>query len=239
MSRSPNSTTIAAVRGAISVKANRAADIREASARLLEALIARNAVTPERVVSALFTATPDLTADFPAHAARRLGWTDVPLLGAVELAVPGAPKRIVRVLLTLRDVKLGEKLTPVLGQQHQRSPLLHRHAAQRPISLLARPRFHTFAGSGSGRHTRGHEYNRPSAPGPQRALSLAVAQPSIGIRAEAMVQMQCRHLDSQRRRFGQRGVEQGRRIAATAVGDRNTGLLHKALQRSLVSLKRP
>ncbi len=113
MLRSPNSTTIAAVRGAISVKANRAADIREASARLLEAMIARNAVTPERVVSAVFTATPDLTADFPAHAARRLGWSDVPLLGAVELAVPGAPKRIVRVLLTLRDVKLGEKLTPV------------------------------------------------------------------------------------------------------------------------------
>ncbi|MEQ1834191.1 MAG: chorismate mutase, partial [Candidatus Eisenbacteria bacterium] len=108
-----NNTTIAAVRGAISVKANRAADIREASARLLQALIARNAVTPERVVSAVFTATPDLTADFPAHAARRLGWTDVPLLGAVELAVPGAPQRIVRVLLTLRDVKHGEKLVPV------------------------------------------------------------------------------------------------------------------------------
>lgn len=107
------STTIAAVRGAISVRANRAADIREASARLLDALIARNGVTPERVVSALFTATPDLTADFPAHAARRLGWTDVPLLGAVELAVPGAPRRIIRVLLTLRDVVRGTRLAPV------------------------------------------------------------------------------------------------------------------------------
>lgn len=106
-------TTIAAVRGAISVRANRAADIREASARLLHELIARNAVTPDRVVSAVFTATPDLTADFPAHAARRLGWTDVPLLGAVELAVPGAPERIVRVLLTLRDVPAGKRLVPV------------------------------------------------------------------------------------------------------------------------------
>ena len=106
-------TTIAAVRGAISVRANRAADIREATARLLEEMIRRNGVTAGKVVSAVFTATPDLTADFPAHAARRLGWTDVPLLGAVELDVPGAPKRIVRVLLTLRGVPRGVKLIPV------------------------------------------------------------------------------------------------------------------------------
>ena len=105
--------TIAAVRGAISVRANRAALIREATARLLEALVERNAITPDRVVSALFTTTPDLTADFPAHAARRIGWTGVPLLGAVELAVPGAPRKIVRVLLTLRDVPVGAALTPV------------------------------------------------------------------------------------------------------------------------------
>jgi prephenate dehydrogenase len=106
-------STIAAVRGAISVRANRAADIREATGRLLETLIRRNAVTSDRVVSAVFTATPDLTADFPAHSARRIGWTDVPLLGAVELAVTGAPKRIVRVLLTLRDVPRGVRLIPV------------------------------------------------------------------------------------------------------------------------------
>lgn len=144
MPKPTNSTTIAAVRGAISVKANRAADIREASARLLEALIARNAVTPERVVSAVFTATPDLTADFPAHAARRLGWTDVPLLGAVELAVPGAPQRIVRVLLTLRDVKQGEKLTPVYLDEAARlrpdladtPPVSTRPARTRRIAII-------------------------------------------------------------------------------------------------------
>src|SRR5262249_11455563 len=106
-------TTIAAVRGAISVRANPASDIREAPARLLETMIRRNGVTADKVVSAVFTATPDLTADFPAHSARRLGWTDVPLLGAVELDVPGAPKRIVRVLLTLRGVPRGVRLIPV------------------------------------------------------------------------------------------------------------------------------
>ncbi len=106
-------TTIAAVRGAISVAVDQAEAIRTASARLLQALIARNALTPDKIVSAVFTATPDLTADFPAHAARMLGWTDVPLLGATEMAVPGAPPRIVRVLLTVRDVPHGKRLTPV------------------------------------------------------------------------------------------------------------------------------
>jgi prephenate dehydrogenase len=106
-------TQIAAVRGAISVPRNDAASIRIATSRLITELIARNRLSPERIVSAIFTATPDLNADFPAHAARRLGWTDAPLLCATEIGVPGAPKRIVRVLVTVRDVPRGQKLTPV------------------------------------------------------------------------------------------------------------------------------
>src|SRR5262245_18315547 len=102
--------TIAAVRGAISVRANRTADIREATGRLLETMIRRNGVTADKVLSAVFTATPDLTADFPAHSAHRIGWSVVPLLGAVELAVSGASRRIVRVLLTLREVPRGVRL---------------------------------------------------------------------------------------------------------------------------------
>ena len=92
---------IAAVRGAIQVPANRSDAIRASTARLLETLVRRNGLRPERIVSAIFTATPDLTADFPAHAARKLGWTDVPLLGATEVDVPGALPRVVRVLLTV------------------------------------------------------------------------------------------------------------------------------------------
>jgi prephenate dehydrogenase len=109
----PRLTHIAAVRGAISVPRNDAASIRIATSRLVQELIARNHLTPARIVSAIFTATPDLDADFPAHAARRLGWTDAPLLCATEIGVPGAPKRIVRVLVTVRDVPHGTKLTPV------------------------------------------------------------------------------------------------------------------------------
>ncbi len=109
----PPTSSIAAVRGAISVPKNDAASIRIATSRLVTELIARNGLTPDRIVSAIFTATPDLTADFPAHAARRLGWTDAPLLCAAEIAVPGAPPRIVRVLVTVRDVPRGRKLVPV------------------------------------------------------------------------------------------------------------------------------
>jgi prephenate dehydrogenase len=104
---------IAAVRGAVSVAANRAEDILAATARLLTALMDVNALAREQLVSALFTATDDLDADFPAHAARRLGWTDVPLLNAREIPVPGAMPRIVRVLLTVSGAPPGARLVPV------------------------------------------------------------------------------------------------------------------------------
>ncbi len=105
--------TIAAVRGAVSVRANTRAAIQEATSRLLVELLGRNRLAPSAIVSALFTTTPDLTADFPAHAARRLGWTDVPLLGATESDVPGAPARIVRVLVTARVRGRAPRLEPV------------------------------------------------------------------------------------------------------------------------------
>jgi len=111
-SRRGRGAEIAAVRGAVQVAANRADDIRAATARLLIALLETNRLSTSDIVSAVFTATPDLDADFPAHAARRLGWTDVPLLGAREMGVPGALPRIVRVLLTVRCAR-GARLKPV------------------------------------------------------------------------------------------------------------------------------
>jgi prephenate dehydrogenase len=105
--------TIAAVRGAVTVPSNTAGAIRAATARLLEALLRLNRLEPGQVVSALFTTTPDLDADYPAHAARLLGWHDVPLLGAREILPPGALPRVVRVLLTVRDVASPRRLRPV------------------------------------------------------------------------------------------------------------------------------
>jgi len=112
MTRMPVVTTIAAVRGAVTVAANRAGAIRAATARLLEALIRTNHLKPDQIVSALFTTTPDLDADYPAHAARLLGWHGVPLLGAREILPPGALPRVVRVLLTVRDVPTSRPLRP-------------------------------------------------------------------------------------------------------------------------------
>ena len=127
-------TRIAAVRGAIQVPANRAEAIRASTAKLLTALVDRNRLDPARIVSAIFTATPDLNADFPAHAARKLGWTDVPLLGATEVDVPGALPRVVRVLVTLET---SRKLTPVYldGAEALRPDLATKRSGPR-VALL-------------------------------------------------------------------------------------------------------
>jgi len=103
---------IAGVRGAITVSANRAPAIRRATARLLRELMTRNRLQPSRIVCALFTSTPDLDADFPAHAARRMGWKDVPMLGALEVGVKGGLPQVIRVLLLVDGVRGGERLIP-------------------------------------------------------------------------------------------------------------------------------
>lgn len=88
-----------ALRGATSVERNEPEAIWAASEALARALLESNGLTPDHLVSALWTATPDLNAAFPATGARRCGFASVPMLGAQELAVPGAPEGIIRVLL--------------------------------------------------------------------------------------------------------------------------------------------
>ncbi len=87
------------IRGATTIESNTAEDIREATTELLDAMIRLNAIAAEDVVSAIFTTTPEITASFPALAARDLGWTEVPLLCAHEMNVPGALHGVVRILL--------------------------------------------------------------------------------------------------------------------------------------------
>ena len=67
--------------------------------RLILALVQRNRLTPDRIVSAIFTVTADLNAEFPAHAARKLGWDDMPLLCAREIDVPGSLPRVIRLMV--------------------------------------------------------------------------------------------------------------------------------------------
>lgn len=87
------------LRGATTATANTSAAILEATEELLRALQTANGFQPEDIESAIFTSSPDLTAEYPARAARRLGWTDVPLLGANEVPVPGGLPHCIRVLL--------------------------------------------------------------------------------------------------------------------------------------------
>jgi chorismate mutase len=88
-----------ALRGAISVERNHAREIHEATTTLLSEIMQRNGLGPEEVVSCIFTATDDLDAEFPAAAARALGFERVPLLCAREMAVPDAMPRVIRVLI--------------------------------------------------------------------------------------------------------------------------------------------
>jgi len=87
-----------ALRGATSVEVNSAEAILVATEELMRALIARNELEIEQFVSCIFTATSDLNAEFPALAARRIGFDRVPLLCTREIEVPGAPERVIRVL---------------------------------------------------------------------------------------------------------------------------------------------
>jgi chorismate mutase len=89
---------IKAVRGATQVDADDRDQILEATAELVRAVLDRNRLQPDQLISVVFTATPDLTAEFPAYAARAMGITDVPLLCATEIAVPGAMPRVIRLL---------------------------------------------------------------------------------------------------------------------------------------------
>ena len=88
-----------ALRGAITLEADTRAEVEEKTQRLVKEMLARNDIGHDDLVSVIFTATDDVTAEFPAAAARALGLGDVPLLCARELAIEGAMPLCVRVLM--------------------------------------------------------------------------------------------------------------------------------------------
>jgi chorismate mutase len=87
------------VRGATTVDADNREEILAATRQLMALMVRRNDIHKEDVASAIFTTTPDLTAEFPALAARQLGWLDVPMLCGHEIAVPGSLQKCIRVLV--------------------------------------------------------------------------------------------------------------------------------------------
>jgi len=91
--------SVRAIRGAIQVEANTVEAIHTGVQELLGAILKANDLSAADVISVIFTATPDLNADFPAAAAREVGFGAVPLICASEINVPGALSGVIRVML--------------------------------------------------------------------------------------------------------------------------------------------
>lgn len=90
---------IRGIRGATTVHANDAAEALAATEELLRELITANGIVEEEVASVFFTTTPDLTAVFPAQAARNLGWTRVALMGSQEANIDDGLPYCIRILI--------------------------------------------------------------------------------------------------------------------------------------------
>jgi len=89
---------VRAIRGATQVAADDRDEVLSATRELVATVLERNELSPEDLISILFTATPDLVSEFPALAARELGLGDVPLMCATEIAVPHALPRVLRLM---------------------------------------------------------------------------------------------------------------------------------------------
>ncbi len=91
--------TIRAIRGATTLNEDERTHLHERTKELVESIMTANSLELDDVISVFFTCTPDIVSDFPAAAARELGFGSVPLMCAQEMAVPGALPKVVRVMM--------------------------------------------------------------------------------------------------------------------------------------------
>jgi chorismate mutase len=108
------------VRGATTIDRNEREAILAATRQLLGLMIRTNGIEPRDVASALFTTTPDINAEFPALAARQLGWLDVPLLCGHEMAIPGSLPLCIRVLIHWNTDKPQQEIEHVYVREAKR-----------------------------------------------------------------------------------------------------------------------
>lgn len=101
------------IRGATTVDGNSREAILAATDELLRKMIAANGLEPEEVACAFFTTTSDLDAEFPAAAARQLGWSNVALMCSKEMDVPGSLRRCLRVLVLYNTEKSASDIVHV------------------------------------------------------------------------------------------------------------------------------
>lgn len=98
------------VRGATTVAENTKEAILLATRQLLALVIRQNQIDANDVGSAIFTVTRDIDAEFPALAARQLGWLDVPLLCSYEISVPGSLQKCIRILVHWNTTKAQNEI---------------------------------------------------------------------------------------------------------------------------------
>jgi chorismate mutase len=108
------------VRGATTVDRNEREDILAATRQLLGLMIRTNEIEPRDVASAFFTTSPDVDAEFPALAARQLGWLDVPMLCGHEMAVPGSLPLCIRVMIHWNTDKPQQEIKHVYVREAKR-----------------------------------------------------------------------------------------------------------------------
>lgn len=101
------------IRGATVVAADDPTLILAATRKLLQRLADANDLDPDDIISIILTTTQDLTSEYPAHAARHLGWTMVPLLGATEMHVPDGLARCIRVLMHVNTGRTAAQIRHV------------------------------------------------------------------------------------------------------------------------------
>lgn len=113
-------TACRGIRGATTVSRNEREEILAATRELLALIIRVNGVQSKDVASATFTTTPDVNAEFPALAARQLGWLDVPLLCGHEMVVPGSLTKCIRVLIHWNTSKSQSEIEHVYAREAKR-----------------------------------------------------------------------------------------------------------------------
>lgn len=101
------------IRGATTADANTREAILEATREMLQQIILANDLLADDIASAIFSTTPDLNAEFPAVAARELGWLDTALMCTHEMAVPGSLERCVRVLIHWNTTRRADEIIHV------------------------------------------------------------------------------------------------------------------------------
>jgi len=108
------------VRGATTVEHNEREEILSATRQLLALLIRSNDIEAADIASAIFTTTPDIDAEFPALAARQLGWLEVPLICSHEMTVPGSLPLCIRVLIHWNTAKTQAEIEHVYVREAKR-----------------------------------------------------------------------------------------------------------------------